>query len=83
MGSCWFLVSEDYIKVYMKNYKEYMQKIDGMLAEDKKDTKVPTSGLLSPSKLPQKTKQGTDVDSQIARYVSIIRKQKQELLNGR
>ena len=67
----------------MKNYTEYMKKIDSMLVEDKTEKKVPASGLLSPSKLPAKTKMGTDVDSQIARYISVIRKQKQELINGR
>lgn len=67
----------------MKNYTRYMQKIDGLLAEDKADKKTPASGLLAPSKVPKKTQEGTDVDSQIAKYISIIRKQKQELINGR
>jgi len=54
-----------------------------MLAEDPKVKKTPASGLLSPSKIPTKTKQGTDTDSQVANYISMIRKTKQELINGR
>ena len=67
----------------MKNYSKYMKKIDSMLAEDPKAKKIPASGLLSPSKTPTKTKQGTDTDSQVANYISMIRKTKQELINGR
>ena len=67
----------------MKNYSKYMKKIDSMLAEDPQVKKAPASGLLSPSKLPAKIKQGTDTDSQVANYISMIRKTKQELINGR
>lgn len=69
--------------IIMKNYSKYMKKIDSMLAEDPKVKKTPASGLLSPSKIPTKTKQGTDTDSQVANYISMIRKTKQELINGR
>lgn len=69
--------------MYMQNYSKYMKKIDSMLAEDPQVKKVPASGLLSPSKLPAKIKEGTDTDSQVARYISMIRKTKQELINGR
>jgi hypothetical protein len=67
----------------MKNYTKYMKKIDGMLEMAKPEKKTPTSGLLAPAKLPKKAQEGTDTDSQIARYISIIRKQKQEVINGR
>lgn len=67
----------------MKNYKQYMQKIDSMLAEPAKKQKVPASGLLSPSRLPKQTKEDTSVDGQVARYIAVIRKQKQEILSGK
>lgn len=67
----------------MKNYKQYMQKIDSMLAEPAKKQKTPASGLLAPSRMPKQTKEDNSVDAQIARYVALIRKQKQEILSGK
>lgn len=67
----------------MKNYKRYMQKIDSMLAEPAQKQKVPASGLLSPSRLPKQTKEDTSVDGQVAKYISVIRQQKQEILRGK
>lgn len=65
----------------MKNYSKYMEKIDAMLAEEKGRKKPTASGLLAPSRMPKETKQKNDLDSQIANYISIIRKQKEDLLN--
>ena len=67
----------------MKNYKRYMQKIDSMLAEPAQKQKVPASGLLSPSRLPKQTKEDTSIDGQVAKYISVIRQQKQEILRGK
>ena len=60
-----------------------MQKIDSMLAEPAKKQKTPASGLLAPSRMPKQTKEDNSVDAQIARYVALIRKQKQEILSGK
>jgi len=67
----------------MRNYKRYIQKIDSMLAQPAQKQKVPASGLLSPSRVTQQAKEDTSVDGQIAKYISVIRKQKQEILRGK
>lgn len=54
-----------------------------MLAEPAKKQIAPVSGLLSPSRLPKQTKEDNSVDGQVARYIALIRKQKQEILSGK
>lgn len=67
----------------MKNYTKYMDKINSMLDAPTKKQKIPASGLLSPSRVPKETKEDNSVDGQVARYIAIIREQKQEILRGK
>ena len=70
----------------MKNFKNYYSKLDGManakLSKPEKDT---GKGLLSkPSgKSDVTTKDSKDVFEKVSTYIAAIRKQKEELMNGR
>lgn len=70
----------------MKNFKNYYSKIDGManakLSKPKKDT---GKGLLSKTsgESDMKTKDSKDVFEKVSSYMAAIRKQKEELMNGR
>lgn len=57
-------------------YKTMMSKVEKVLAE--KPAMAPTSGLLSPSKTAKK-ESTTSPEATIAKYIAIIRKQRQEL----
>jgi hypothetical protein len=70
----------------MKNFKNYYAKIDGManakLAKPKKDT---GKGLLSKA-MDKPTKEdntSNDVFNKVSSYIAAIRKQKEELMNGK
>jgi hypothetical protein len=65
----------------MKNYKRLMSRVDSLITDKDKSAPVAVGGLLGRTKLPEKTK--TDMKSpeaQIAKYVAMIRKQREALL---
>jgi|TARA_R110000868_G_scaffold63856_2_gene192235 hypothetical protein len=70
----------------MKNFKNFYDKVDGManakLSAPKKDT---SRGLLSKAmdKPSKEDKTSSDVFAKVSNYIAAIRKQKQELMNGR
>lgn len=70
----------------MKNFKNYYAKVDGManskLSKPKKDT---GKGLLSKGidKPAKEDKTSNDVFAKVSNYIAAIRKQKEELMNGR
>lgn len=70
----------------MKNFKNYYSKIDGManakMSKPKKDT---GKGLLSKtsSESEMTPKDSKDVFEKVSSYIAAIRKQKEELMNGR
>jgi hypothetical protein len=66
----------------MKNYNTFMQRIEGILSSKTKEAVAPSKGLLSPS-APKTSPQPTGVEYDIAKYISTIRKQKDEVMNGR
>lgn len=70
----------------MKNFKNYYSKVDGManakLSKPKKDT---GKGLLSKTSTADvaDTADSNDVFVKVSNYIAAIRKQKQELMNGK
>jgi hypothetical protein len=70
----------------MKNFKNYYGKVDGManakLSKPKKDT---GKGLLSKTSNESEmtSKDSKDVFEKVSNYIAAIRKQKEELMNGR
>ena len=70
----------------MKNFKNYYAKVDGManskMSVPKKDT---GKGLLSKAmdKPAKEDKTSSDVFVKVSNYIAAIRKQKEELKNGR
>jgi hypothetical protein len=70
----------------MKNFKNYYDKVDGManakLSKPKKDM---GKGLLSKAtdKPTKEDNASNDVFSKVSNYIAAIRKQKEELMNGR
>ncbi len=70
----------------MKNFKNYYSKIDGManakMSKPKKDT---GKGLLSKTSNESEmtSKDSKDVFEKVSSYIAAIRKQKEELMNGR
>lgn len=69
----------------MKNFKNYYAKVDGManakLAKPKKDTGKGLLSKTSSSGLPDTDSK--DVFGKVSSYIAAIRKQKEELMNGR
>lgn len=70
----------------MKNFKNFYSKVDGManakLSKPKKDS---GKGLLSKA-MDKSTKEdntSNDVFTKVSSYITAIRKQKEELMNGR
>lgn len=66
----------------MKNYKSVISRIDSIISKRNKTLPVSTSGLLAP-KMKQPSKGGSGIDEQIADYIEMIRKQRQELVGQR
>lgn len=70
----------------MKNFKNFYSKVDGManakLAKPKKDT---GKGLLSKAtdKPIKEDSTSNDVYTKVSTYIAAIRKQKEELMNGK
>lgn len=63
----------------MKNYKSLMAKVDAIIEKQNKALPISTSGLLSPKGKPSMTPIDSP-EAQIAKYVAIIRKQREELV---
>jgi hypothetical protein len=64
----------------MKNYKSMMARIDKLIQEKDKTLPVSTSGLLAPKGLKTEKEDDTSVEAQLAKYITIIRKQREELI---
>jgi hypothetical protein len=69
----------------MKNFHNFYKKVDAIANEKKaKNKAASTAGLLSRSKDAMDKKQTSDdVYSKVAEYIKAIRKQKEEILNGK
>lgn len=63
----------------MKNYKTLMAKVDSIIEKQNKKLPISTSGLLSPKGKAAPTTMDSP-EAQIAKYVAIIRKQREELV---
>lgn len=63
----------------MKNYKTLMARVDKLLQEKDRALPVSTSGLLAPKGKMSKIDESSP-EAQIAKYISIIRKQREELI---
>jgi hypothetical protein len=66
----------------MKNYKSTIARIDSIISKRDKSLPVSTSGLLAP-KMKQPVKSANSIDEQLADYIAMIRKQRQELIGQR
>lgn len=66
----------------MKNYKSLIGRIDGIISSRNKTLPVSTSGLLAP-KMKQTAQSTGSLDEQLANYIEMIRKQRQELVGQR
>ncbi|NBQ48854.1 MAG: hypothetical protein EBU33_10455 [Sphingobacteriia bacterium] len=70
----------------MKNFTKFYNKVDA-IANSKKPVKdiTPSKGLASRSTptMKQEDMGNTDIYNEVAKYITAIRKQKQELMNGR
>jgi hypothetical protein len=65
----------------MKNYNQLMSKIDTIISEQDKSAPVAVGGLLGRTKLPSKqTQSDNSPEAQIAKYVAMIRKQREALM---
>lgn len=64
----------------MKNYKSMMARIDKLIQEKDKTLPVSTSGLLAPKGVKTEKQDDTSVEAQLAKYIAIIRKQREELI---
>lgn len=64
----------------MKNYKSMMARIDKLIQEKDKTLPVSTSGLLAPKGIKTEKQDDTSVEAQLAKYIAIIRKQREELI---
>jgi hypothetical protein len=67
----------------MKNFNNFYKKVDS-IANASKSKQTPSKGLLSKSKESSKDESTSqDVYSKVAEYIKAIRKQKEEILNGK
>ena len=57
-----------------------MARIDKLIQEKDKTLPVSTSGLLAPKGLKTEKEDDTSVEAQLAKYITIIRKQREELI---
>lgn len=64
----------------MKNYNRVMSRIDSIIAEQDKTAPVAVSGLLGRTKVPSKELKTDSAEAKIAKYVAMIRKQREALL---
>lgn len=63
----------------MKNYNRLMSRVDSIIAEQDKTAPVAVSGLLGRTKIPSKEMKTDTPEAQIAKYVAMIRKQREAL----
>jgi hypothetical protein len=64
----------------MQNYKAMMAHIDKMIQQKDKSLPVSTSGLLAPKGIKTEKQDDTSVEAQLAKYIALIRKQREELI---
>lgn len=64
----------------MKNYNYVMSRVDSIIAEQDKSAPVAVGGLLGRKKVPSKEMNMDSPESQIAKYVAMIRKQRKVLI---
>lgn len=64
----------------MKNFNRVMSRIDSIIAEQDKSAPVAVGGLLGRTKAPSKEMKTNGPEAQIAKYVAMIRKQREALL---
>ena len=64
----------------MKNYKRVMSRVDAIIAEQDKSAPVAVGGLLGRTKVAPKQMTGNSPEAQVAKYVAMIRKQREALL---
>ena len=69
----------------MKNFDNFYKKVDALANEKKsKDKASSSTGLLARNKdVPDKKATSEDIYSKVAEYIKAIRKQKEEILNGK
>lgn len=69
----------------MKNFDNFYKKVDALAnIKQAKDKASASTGLLSRNKdVPDKKPTSDDVYSKVAEYIKAIRKQKEEILNGK
>ena len=64
----------------MQNYKAMMARIDKMIQQKDKTLPVSTSGLLAPKGVKPEKSDDTSIESQLAKYIAVIRKQREEFI---
>jgi hypothetical protein len=63
----------------MRNYKTLMARVDKLIHDKNKELPLSTSGLLAPKGKMSKIDESSP-EAQIAKYITIIRKQREELV---
>lgn len=64
----------------MKNYNRVMSRVDSIIAEQDKSAPVAVGGLLGRTKMPAKEMKMDSAEAQVAKYVAMIRKQREALM---
>lgn len=64
----------------MKNFNRLMSRVDSIIAEQDKSAPVAVSGLLGRTKPVSKQMPMDTPEAQVAKYVAMIRKQREALL---
>lgn len=69
----------------MQNFDKFYSKVSALADEQLVVKKPkPSKGLLAKGDMPSKdVKENNDVYNQVAKYIAAIRKQKQEIMNGK
>jgi hypothetical protein len=72
-------------RLIMKNFDNFYKRVDSIANASKSKTKqTPSKGLLSKSKeTPEDKPTSQDIYGKVAEYIKAIRKQKEEILNGK
>ena len=65
----------------MKSYNQLMSRVDAIIAQQDKSVPVAVGGLLGRTKAPPKqTPTANTPEAQVAKYVAMIRKQREALM---
>jgi translation initiation factor 2 gamma subunit (eIF-2gamma) len=64
----------------MKNFNRVMSRVDAIIAEQDKSAPVAVGGLLGRTKVAPKQIKSDSPEAQVAKYVAMIRKQREALL---